>query len=395
MKRPWQIWTLFLLCLALVLPAMVWLSLKTLELDRARTLARRQAEQARSQAELQEVISSALWQMDWMLTPIVAQEAARPYYVYDSFIPATSADAKVKQIASPLLLQPSEYVLLHFQLRADGSWTSPQNPTGDSCQIAIQQGTPEANIITSGQRLASLKPQIHYESLIAKLPDELLPAIQVSRPSISNLSFNYDGNRLGAAAPGNTKDFGDAQPATLPPVEQEAQQQRAVPVAQADVQAFEQQASPLAQQQTVAPNSPPERQEMLRRQEWHTRNRAYESYAKSQILQQRGVIEPQAVTETVSEGVSRPLWVGSQLLLARRVVRNDESLIQGCWLNWPEIKKMLSEEIAETLPGADLLAVVDESGVQPSRMLATLPVLVMFALFQKHIIEGLTAGAVK
>ena len=108
MKRPWQIWTLFFLSLAIVLPALGWLSVKALELDRAEAaarrqtevarrleaearaqaeFARRQADLARAQAELQELASSALWRMDWTLTPIVAQEAARPYYVYLPFYP--------------------------------------------------------------------------------------------------------------------------------------------------------------------------------------------------------------------------------------------------------------------------------------------------------------------
>ena len=36
MKKPWQIWTAFLICLAALVLAMLWLSFKTIEMDLAR-----------------------------------------------------------------------------------------------------------------------------------------------------------------------------------------------------------------------------------------------------------------------------------------------------------------------------------------------------------------------
>ena len=99
MHRPWQIWLLFFLCLAVVGPALWWLTLKAWELDEAEAAARLEAEQSRAEAEvarddaeaareqaeaarrraeLEEDISRALWRMDTWLTPVIAQEAARP-----------------------------------------------------------------------------------------------------------------------------------------------------------------------------------------------------------------------------------------------------------------------------------------------------------------------------
>ena len=82
MKKPWQIWTAFLLCLAALVMAMLWLSFKTIEIDRARENDRRDTEFARQQAELQERISSALYRMDLKLLPLISQEASRPHYLY-------------------------------------------------------------------------------------------------------------------------------------------------------------------------------------------------------------------------------------------------------------------------------------------------------------------------
>ena len=75
MLRPFQIWLLFLLGLALVLPPMGWLTVKALELDRAELAARQQV-------ELEERVSRALWRMDVFLSPLLAQEAARPEFLY-------------------------------------------------------------------------------------------------------------------------------------------------------------------------------------------------------------------------------------------------------------------------------------------------------------------------
>ena len=70
MKKPWQIWLLFSLCLAAIGLAMTWLSATTLQLDALRETDRIETELARQEAELQERVSSALYRMDLMLLPL-------------------------------------------------------------------------------------------------------------------------------------------------------------------------------------------------------------------------------------------------------------------------------------------------------------------------------------
>ena len=153
MKKPWQVWLLFLLCLVLVVPAMGWLSLKILEQDRQRESDRVDTELARQEAELQDLVNSALYRMDWRLSPIVAREAARPYYLYNAFYqvgpesggkkPADTLQASLDQLKpSPLLDQNSEFVKLHFQVDAENRFTSPQKPeTPASCEMAVACST--------------------------------------------------------------------------------------------------------------------------------------------------------------------------------------------------------------------------------------------------------------
>src|SRR4029450_6852372 len=86
MKRPWQVWLLFGLGLGVVVPAMAWLTVKAIELDRAELLARRQA-------EFEEDVSRALWRMDSLLFQLVGDEAARPDFVYRPAYPIEGAES--------------------------------------------------------------------------------------------------------------------------------------------------------------------------------------------------------------------------------------------------------------------------------------------------------------
>ena len=89
MRRPWQVWVLFALGLAVVIPAMAWLSWQVLNLDQAEALSRRQAER-------EELIGRALWRMDSLVTPLLAREAARPDVYYETVVPG-AVDPKSRE----------------------------------------------------------------------------------------------------------------------------------------------------------------------------------------------------------------------------------------------------------------------------------------------------------
>src|SRR5690606_15975453 len=91
MRRPWQIWLVYSICLAVALPAMAWLTHQTLEADKAEW-------HARLTAQREEIVSSVLWQMDTELTTLLAQEAARPHFVYS---PSYAAPAVVLDSNDP------------------------------------------------------------------------------------------------------------------------------------------------------------------------------------------------------------------------------------------------------------------------------------------------------
>ena len=182
-KRPWQIWTIYTLCVMLVVPAMVWLTFTTWRLDEARENDRNETEIARRNAELQERVSSALWRMDWLMIPLVGQEAARPYYMYRSFYADGSSpidgdkESSAPVRPSPLLTQPSEFILLHFQIGPDGSYGSPQLPEGKLREMAFRCNIPAESIGFNEQQLNLLKQKLSYNSLSESCSTGKLPSV--------------------------------------------------------------------------------------------------------------------------------------------------------------------------------------------------------------------------
>src|SRR5258706_15503343 len=137
MTRPLHIWSIFGVCLAVLLAAMGWVSLTAVRLDRSE-------QEAAQQAEVEERVRLALWRMDSALATLVVEESARPYYAYDSFHATerayTKGYASIKQgdvvVPSPLLTYSATNVLLHFQFEPNGRLTSPQVPLGHERVLA-------------------------------------------------------------------------------------------------------------------------------------------------------------------------------------------------------------------------------------------------------------------
>ena len=68
-----------------------------------------------------------------------------------------------------------------------------------------------------------------------------------------------------------------------------------------------------------------------------------------------------------------PLWVGEDLLLARRVSAAGQEFVQGCLLDWAGIRDLLADAVGDLLPAAAFEPVPRQAAVDPARMLAALP----------------------
>lgn len=389
MKRPWQIWTVFGLALAVATGIMAWLTFKAIALDRAEAAARAELDLARRQAELDDRISQALWRMDTALAPLIAQEAVRPVSVYEPILTVAGGKGDAQTTVSPILEQPSPFVLLHFQVGPKGGLSSPQAPVGTACAVAIDNGGSETNIRLSGERLEALRKQIVPENLIAMLPSDPLP-VNNTTAAQWNLNPNepigensaYVVNRDPATWQQQAVGPGATFP---PPSEPPLQREHPRPTPDADIaQTFDprQQAAQADSGEQVPRQSRADIGQQAARSanslnDLESRGRSVQNYAQQAEMQQRiqpfGKLTAGAANDAIA-GVSRPLWVGDQLILARRVTQRGQVLVQGVWLDWPALKAWLTKSTADLLPEMSLVPATAQSHPASHRLLATLPV---------------------
>ena len=360
LRKPGQLWLLFGWCVALILPAMIWLTVKTVRLDREFQNDQVQTELARREAEIQEKITSALYRMDWKLGPHIAREAARPYYLYQSFYTSYQDGAPADdnpEFPSPLLYQTSEFVRLHFQVQPDNQFSSPQRPaTANYCQMAMTCcGVTNQVISKRDQQLQAVKGIASYQLLYDKIKES---AIFEDAGTTGIAASSQGGNSfLIPSAENFVSKFGDQielnewpqQVLSDPNLDQKSKVQRSRGNDRGGKEFVKR------QKQYVDNTS-----------QWADNNRAFN-------IQLNASPESQSANQVI-EGVMRPLWIDDELFLIRKVNVEGVAVVQGCWLAWSAIEQALQEEVADILPGVQFEKVEDENSLIPERALVTLPV---------------------
>lgn len=321
MNRPWQIWTVFGLSLALVLSAMAWVSYTGLKLDRAESEGRRQA-------ALEENVRLALWRVDSALAPIVTQESTRPYFSYTAFYATerayTRMFSEVKHgeilVASPLLTFESPFVRLHFQIDPDGKVSSPQVPTGNMRSLAESAYCTNDRVSGCGVALDSISKKIQRMELLETLPEppeQLVQTVMVSNSlplPQQNKKESFWGSRVNK-----------------------------------------------------------QEQQKLSQNELESRQQTYQMAAAGQQMNVGNSMPQMQESELVSEGTMKAVWFGEDLILARKVSVNDRVYIQGCWLNWPAVERWLLDSVSDLLPNARLERDAEEQPGRETHRLASLP----------------------
>ncbi len=416
LRKPWQIWLLFGACLAIVIPAMGWLTWNALDLDLEIQQSRERLRDEQQQAALFEQVSNSLRLMDWRLTPLVAEEAIRPYHDYLSLQPLDTAAAQpgdskntgkgksnpgqskdpagktaggpAQQRPSPLLLQPASFVRLHFQVTPDGQWSSPQVPPNE---MAHQFGLADQVLDERTRLLTQLQEVTRFEQLLAMVPEAMLPKYVAADVGGKTRSGYAYGNTFTATDDSSqvidlglnqlkqqVNQAGNEMPSPQGTgnlaVQQESRRQL-----QGAAQGDPFSGAELAQQEVPRQQQPPREQvrqqriQQSRQQLWNQRNIGIQNFAINQMAQQRagGGLSG---TSHVTEGVTRPIWIDDHLILARRVIYGSQVIVQGCWLDWEKLREVLLADISGYLRRVKLVPVNDEREVFPERMLATLPV---------------------
>ncbi len=357
-RRIWSAYAAILLLLAI---ALSWFSWTTIALDLKVEENRRQVEWSERQALEQEKIGYALWRMDWLLTPFIAQEAARNYWMYESVLPFSENTApevwpaEVEQaptlqrqpqspspVPSPLLNRPSELVKLHFQIDENNRFTSPQVPQGETFSLVCSQGLVTASEVSGNQkRLDEIASLGDFETMRNACSIQNLPDLHELRLDWTPSSNEDDQPLQQAYVPLQTDSLEPDRQYSLQDSVNSALKSKSKGEADFDSRAV--QANQIALSQRV----------------WNEAGKAGSPTP-----------EPQ---KPVVEGAMRAIWFGDELVLARRVEKGPQTLIQGCWLDWAAIKELLLGEIKETFPSADLIPRPADVEVDFHRALATLP----------------------
>ncbi|MBN1342186.1 MAG: HAMP domain-containing histidine kinase [Phycisphaerae bacterium] len=271
--------------------------------------------EARRQALLEENVRLALWRMDSAVAPLIAEETVRPYFDYVSFYPAERAYTRMFTGIEPgEALAPSPLLTL------------------DSPYVVIHFQ------IGPDDRLTSPRVPVGDMRDLALRGYTTEEKVQVAERLLGQVGGEVDRQRLLAVLPRT-----EPRPATAP-VQWLAAANRPQGDSPAAQSAFEGQfrASNVAQLQQQAKQG-----------------------AKRAL--------PRQPVSNISEGLIYPLWVDSELLLARRVVVDGREYVQGCRLDWSKIESWLLEGVQDLLPGAKLVKAEARAGTAGPRMMAALP----------------------
>ncbi len=334
-RRSW--WVIYGACAALVMGALLWITVVVIHLERSEV-------EARAEARHQEALRLALWRMDSWLAPRLAREAARPYYEYSSFYPQQRAYTRLLNeieqgevlTPSPLLSFQSDYFPLHYQVAPDGTLSSPQVPTGNLGEVAEVSYLSPQRIAANCGKLERISDLVTRETVVACVAaaESQPPAVALDQPV--------------ELTPGGIATIEDR----------------------------------IAQQART-------------RQEWSRRKGSYDQNieAVGQAQQMADLRNP-ADQPAVSVGSLVPFWVGGaagdgELMFARRVQVHDQQYYQGFLSDWPKLRGDLLEQISDLFPDARLVPIRQAPAPQPATetflggvggvgagvMLATIPVL--------------------
>jgi signal transduction histidine kinase len=309
--RPRLVWSAFAACVIVAAAALAWSTRAVLRLEADERAARRQA-------VVEENARLALWRMDSWLTPLLAQEGARPYFHYRTFYPAVGAWSQMfveprpgePLVPSPLLREPSPYVLLHFQLAPGGELSSPQAPVGPFVTLAVSDGHATPALVARGAlRLRELRATSTMTATLRTVAQEgsgpaAKPPVMATLPAPAPAKTSFEEQLK------NTREY-------------VARQQN------------------LQLQQAAAPAPPP---------------------------------GARVTAPELEGGTMTPVWSGDSLLLVRRVRVNGAVYVQGCWLDWPSVQRELVASVRDLLPQARLERVGEVRPGDDARRLAALPV---------------------
>lgn len=362
-------WIVFALCALLVADGLGWVTWQLLRMERRERIAQREATR-------QEALRLALWRLDSAVTPLVAAEAARPYFHYRSFFPAERAYTRMWEqvlpgevlVPSPLLAGPGPFIKLHFEIGPDGMVASPQAPAGNERDLA-ESFYADADAIQRAEAmlyeleridLARAVDQTHDQAE-QPAPGQAAADLPATDALASKASEEYLARAKLAESARNT-------PQQL--VERKVQVQTTEPdLIQDDQPHAEPPARPADH-----PDAPAQTPALGRDAIDDAAGARTDAFVGSVSAQPSPTTASPTIslTRQVRQGPFEPIWrtdpasSGPELLFVREVVVDRQRTLQGFWIDWPALREELLSRIVTVLPQADLVPVTGQRTIPAS-----------------------------
>jgi signal transduction histidine kinase len=357
----------FLLVAGLVAGGLGWVTVAALGLEREQL-------QGRADAEHAQKLHLALWRLDGRVAPALTLEDNRPYNHYSAvFAPSTALrndgtawDHGAVIEPSPLLhAELPDWMLVHFQADEESGWESPQVPYGALRRFLTnpRARVPRCNDTDARRRLLDeLEKAVPAGTLLAAVKERGaaptvhdIALVPVARPWDNNLFNNSDAQQ---------------------PAMQQGVQSNSVYAPNSGGRA---EANRRFETQNQAKNevNPPNYKDDPA-VAWNTLSRSGAGWF---------FCVPQRADHSAAVDVNvsplMPLWLdgegGEPRLLLVRLVRLEDKefskeVCQGVALDWPKLRSLLREQVADVFPEADLRPVRPGEAADPERTMSALPV---------------------
>jgi len=397
-----------------VLSALGWVTFHALRLER-------REQEARADARFQESIRLVLWRMDAAITPVIAREAARPYFEYRPFYPANRAYTRMLNavepgevlVPSPLLQWSDQYLKLHFQQATDDGLTSPEVPTGDMRTLAEATYVSGYAVETARQHLDRLgkllvesnrtEPTTARDELTVSAgpasrgdaDSELDQPSPDGQPGYQGQSSQAEQSVSERAARQQVLSLNNRyQTIAAPeePMQGRALADAAAPAATASAPVMaEREVSALAAKEDGPAKDSDKGVDQSLAAAGRMDNLLTGKKEGKQLQVAAG--EPVIVqSEFAASWVAGSEGGDPELLFSRQVVLAGTTLTQGFWLDWPALRASLLGSVSDLLPSATLRPVLGgEPLTDPAFLGRTLAAIPAELVVDRPVLAGLPA----
>lgn len=395
-------WLIYAVCVLLVVDGLAWVTWQMLSLERREQAAQQNARQ-------QEAVRLALWRMDGLLSPVIAAEAARPYFHYRSFYPAERAYTRMWEelrpgevlVPSPLLAGPGEFIRLHFESAPDGWLTSPQAPDAEFRDRAESAVLSLPDVLTVERQLNELTAILRGAPAIADERDAVASPPPEGRDA--GIDRRLDGAQQDLYAYAREqREKSEPELLQLEAAGPAAVGQEAVE-ADRSIGEFQARQRNALQSRDFADTAA-----RVNKAASPEGEAVGDALAPAEVTLRTDMAADKAAETdgaAVQTGRFAPVWRTNpvtdapELLFVRAVTVGGHESTQGFWIDWPALRAALLDSIRDLLPEAELVPLVRggvrgasaiDSAAHAGQLLAGVPAVLVPGAMDAAGVSGLT-----